>query len=308
MALLRKIHLAARNCGREPKIEPPIMEIPINERVGTDLLAALRLQIEWGADEALEDAPVNRLRAPAPAVAQPILSHDAGLVQDLGAALPVAPRQKPTAQPLTQAAQAVAEAERAAASAADLAGLRAAVAGFDGCALRDTATSLVFVDGDPASGLLLIGDAPGGDEDRSGRAFAGAGGAYLDRMLASIGLSRSQALLTPLIPWRPPGDRPPSPAELAACLPFLWRLIVLARPRHIVLFSGLAARVLLPPVPRRRPRGAWVALDVPGLADPIPTLASASLAAVMQTPAQRREAWADLRRLSRALRPTEPLA
>ena len=272
------------------------METPITTIWDTDPLAALRLQVDWGADEALEDAPVNRLRAQAPAGIRPVAPE----------AAPTAANRPLSAQPSTQAAQAVARAEQAAASAGDLAALRAAVAGFDGCALRDTASSLVFAEGSAASGLLLIGDAPGSDEDRAGRPFAGTAGAYLDRMLASIGRRRGEALLAPLIPWRPPGDRPPNPAELAICLPFLWRLIVLTAPRQIVLFSGLAARALLPAVQRRRPRGTWVALGVPGLPAPIPTLASASLSTIMQTAAQRREAWGDLRRLSRALAPAEP--
>ena len=272
-------------------MEPPIMEIS-----GPELLAALRLQIAWGADEALEDAPVDRLRLQARATDRPSAPQ-------AGVSAIVKPRVVPPATALTSAAAAAMQAEQAAGAANDLTALRAAVGAFDGCALRDTATHLVFAEGDAQAGLLLIGDAPGADDDRSGQPFAGAAGDWLDKMLASVGASRAQALLSPLIPWRPPGDRLPTAAELAVCLPFLRRLIVLARPRHIVLFSSLAARTLLPAEPRRRPRGGWVALPVPGLDAPVPTLASVSLSAVMQTPARRREAWADLRRLSRALHP-----
>lgn len=296
MALLRKIHLAGRTPG---------MEASIREFSGADLLAALRLQIEWGADEALEDAPVNRLRVPA-REAVSLAAPSVPASGDVPPVLPVVSQPGKKAPVLIQATQAVARAGQAAVTAGDLAALRAAIAGFDGCALRDTATSLVFAEGDPSAGLLLVGDAPGADEDRAGRPFAGAAGAWLDRMLASIGLTRAQTLLAPLIPWRPPGDRPPSPAELAVCLPFLLRLIVLSRPRHIVLFSALAARALLPAVQRRRPRGTWVALAVPGLDQPVPVLPTGGIAAVMQTAAQRREAWADLRRLSRALNSANP--
>src|SRR5262249_31999100 len=129
-------------------------------------------------------------------------------------------------------------AERAvqiAAAATTLEALRSAIAEFDGCALRDTASHLVFAEGDPAADLPLIGETPGADEDRGGAPFAGPGGAYLDRMLASIGLERSQLMVAPLIPWRPPGDRPPNPAELSLCLPFLHRLIALVGPRRVVL-------------------------------------------------------------------------
>jgi uracil-DNA glycosylase family 4 len=283
------------------------VETEIGDMTGAEMLAALRLQIDWGADEALGDAPVDRLRAQPPRVQPPRVQPPRIVAQTPSpeAAPAGIARPKAAAQPLTQAAQAATRAEQAAAASQDLTALREAVGGFDGCALRDTATSLVFAEGDPAAGLLLVGDAPNADEDRTGHPFAGASGAYLDRMLASIGLSRGQALLTPLIPWRPPGERPPSPAELAACLPFLWRLIALARPRRIVLFSALAARALLPAVQRRRPHGTWVALQVPGLAEPVPTLAAASLSAILQTPARRREAWADLRRLKRALQPPD---
>ena len=172
-----------------------------------DALTALRLQIEWGADEALEIAPLDRLRAlaPNPAPAPP------------PSAAPPATSRGPAA-PAVMSPPAI-RAEQAAARATNLSELRDAIAAFDGCALRETASALVFAEGDPAHGLLLIGDAPGADDDRAGHPFAGPPGAYLDRMLASIGLDRAHALLAPLIPWRPPGDRPPSPAELADCLP-----------------------------------------------------------------------------------------
>jgi uracil-DNA glycosylase len=102
------------------------------------------------------------------------------------------------------------------------------VAEFDGCVLRGTASHTILPEGDPGAGLVLVGEPPSADDDRSGMAFAGPAGEYLDRMLAAINLSRTQLMLTPLIPWRPPGDRPPSPTELAICLPFLHRLIALA--------------------------------------------------------------------------------
>lgn len=289
-------------------MEPPIIETPDGE-IGADLLAALRLQFDWGADEALEDEPVDRLRQPGPTPALVAAPGPPTAVRSpafqLGASQ--VPASQAGAMAPTQVAQAALRASQAAAAARDLDGLRAAIAGFDGCALRDTASHLVFAEGDPACGLLLIGDAPGADEDRSGHPFAGEAGNYLDRMLASIGLSRRQALLSHLLPWRPPGDRPPSQAELQACLPFLWRLIELTGPRHIVLFSGLAARMLMPDLPRRRQPGVWATLSLPGqdgaAVGPILSLPSHSLSAVQRTAARRRDAWADLRSLRRALNP-----
>ena len=203
------------------------------------------------------------------------------------------------APPLTTTAE---RSLQAAAAAATLDALRAAIADFDGCALRDTASHLVFAEGDPSADLLLIGEPPGADEDRAGTPFAGLGGAYLDRMLASIGLQRGHLMLAPLIPWRPPGDRPPSPTELTLCLPFLHRLIALLGPRRVVLFGGLPARALLPQTAsRRRPRGAWIDTPVPGVPQSIPTLPTLSPAELMRSPKDRRAAWADLRLLRRTL-------
>jgi uracil-DNA glycosylase len=277
-----------------------------------DDLAALRLQIEWGADEALEDAPVDRLRAvPAP---PPRLSS-APREREYSARSPVAPATgqhspspaergrigeevPPARTPRNTPAE---RAQQSAATAATLADLSSAIAGFDGCTLRDTASNLVFAEGDPSSGLLLIGDAPGADDDRSGMPFAGVAGAYLDRMLGSIGLTRAALLLSPLIPWRPPGDRPPSASELAICLPFLFRLVALAAPRRLVLLGPLAARSILAPASRRRPRGAWLDATIPGLSRPLPALPTFSPNELMRSPRDRRSAWADLRLLRRTL-------
>ena len=173
--------------------------------------------------------------------------------------------------------------------------LRAAIAAFDGCALRDTASNLIFAEGDPSAALLLIGDPPGADDDRSGTAFAGPAGDYLDRMLAAISLERGQLLMTPLIPWRPPGDRPPSQAEIAVCLPFLHRLIALVAPRRLLLMGLLAARALLPQAAsRRRPRGAWMDAAIPGTSLVLPALPTFSAAELMRDPTNRRAAWDDL--------------
>jgi uracil-DNA glycosylase len=256
-----------------------------------DDLAALQLQIEWGADEAIEVEPVDRLRAQAPPPPQPSPvswgreSNSRGRIAE-GAV----PR-----------GTAVERATLAAAGAHTLADLRAAIADFDGCALRDTASNLVFAEGDPSSGLLLIGDAPGADDDRSGTPFAAVTGAYLDRMLGSIGLARAGVLLSPLIPWRPPGDRPPNATELATCLPFLFRLITLATPRRMVLLGPLVVRTLFGQASRRRPRGAWLDVTVPDLPRALPALPTFSPAELMRNPRDRRPAWADLRLLRRTL-------
>jgi uracil-DNA glycosylase len=268
-----------------------------------DDLAALRLQIEWGADEALEIDPVDRLRVQPPP--QPSPASRARESVSPSPALTHPPALTPSPAERGRVGEGVGtaaeRATQAAAGAHTLADLRAAIAAFDGCALRDTASNLVFAAGDPLSGLLFIGDAPGADDDRSGMPFSGAAGAYLDRMLASIGLARAGLLLTSLIPWRPPGDRPPSPTELAICLPFLFRLVALAAPRRIVLLGPLAPRALLAQAGRRRPRGAWLDATIPGLSHALPALPTFSPGELMRTPRDRRAAWADLRLLRRTL-------
>jgi uracil-DNA glycosylase family 4 len=252
-----------------------------------DDLSALKLQIEWGADEALEDAPVDRIHVEAipRGVAEPRI---------LPSPLAGGGKGEAAAPQIGSPAE---RAMQAAASANTLEELRAAIAAFSGCALRDTASHLVFAAGDPAADVLVIGDPPSADEDRSGTPFAGPAGAYLDRMLASIGLTRTSLLLTPLIPWRPPGDRPPNAAELTICLPFLRRLITLASPRRLLLLGPLPPRALLPQTAsRRRLRGAWI-----DTTEGIPALPTFSPTELMRSPKDRRAAWADLRLLRRAL-------
>jgi uracil-DNA glycosylase family 4 len=251
---------------------------PGHER-GMDELALLRLQMEWGADEALDDAPVDRLRpVPVAVVAPPPRAR------------PAAP-DRPVGTPVERAIRAAAQAET-------LEGLRAAIAGFEGDPLRDMATNMVFATGDADIGLLLIGGAPGADEDRSGTPFAGREGALLDQMLASVGLKRDAMLLAPLIPWRPPGGRIPNPGELQLYRPFLGRLIVLAAPSRIVLFGSLAASTVLGTGPRGRTVG-WVEMAVDGR--PTQVLILPAIGDLLKTPARRKDAWAGMRALRRAL-------
>jgi DNA polymerase len=180
--------------------------------------------------------------------------------------------------------------------------LRAALAAFDGCALAATATNLVFADGNPAAGLMLVGEGPGAEEDRAGLPFVGPSGRFLDRMLASIGLDRTQYLITNLIPWRPPGNRNPTDAEVLVCLPFLLRHIALVRPRRLVLLGALAARAILGgSAGITRLRGRWHSATIPGLAAPIPALPMLHPAYLLRTPGAKRDAWADLRLLRRSL-------
>src|SRR6185312_4292310 len=193
-----------------------------------DALAALRLQMEWGADEALALAPLDRLAMAATPPRPPAAAAVAALAAPKPAAARVAVQTAPAAQTAP-----VQRAQAAAAAAGTREELRAALVAFDGCPLAATATNLVFADGNPQSGLMLVGEGPGGEEDRAGLPFVGPSGQLLDRMLASIGITRETCLITNLIPWRPPGNRNPTDAEVLTCLPFLLRHIALVRPRRL---------------------------------------------------------------------------
>jgi DNA polymerase len=173
--------------------------------------------------------------------------------------------------------------------------LAAAVAGFDGCALKRTATNTVFIDGNPTGPVMIIGEGPGADEDRIGRPFVGRAGQLLDRMLAAIGLDRGSVLITNVVYWRPPGNRTPTAAEIASCLPFVLRHIALVQPKVLVLAGGTAAGALLPQGQGiTRLRGRWFDLAVPGLDRPVPTLPMFHPSFLLRTPERKREAWRDL--------------
>jgi uracil-DNA glycosylase len=248
-----------------------------------DALGMLRLQMEWGADEALDEAPVDRLSPVAAVTAPPPVAR--------ARPAPARPVSVPVGTPVERAIRAAAQAD-------SLESLKAAIAGFEGCPLRDMATNMVFATGDPDAGLLLIGGAPGADEDRSGTPFAGREGALLDQMLTSVGLKREAMLLSQVIPWRPPGGRVPNPGELQLYRPFLGRLITLTAPSRIVLFGALAASTVLGSAPRGR-TVAWVEMTVEGRSTQV--LILPALADLLKKPARRKDAWIGMRLLRRAL-------
>jgi len=240
-----------------------------------DMLAALRLQIEWGAAMARPPVP------PSPPVASRLIAPVTTTL--------LAPPQAARAQEIAGAARSIAE-------------LHAALAAFDGCALSTTATNLVFADGNPDSGLMLVGEGPGAEEDRAGKPFVGPSGQLLDRMLASISLDRGRYLITNLIPWRPPGNRNPTDNEVLTCLPFLLRHIALVRPRRLVLLGALATRAILGGTAGiRRLRGRWVQASIPGLDEPVAALPMLHPAYLLRTPGAKRDAWADMMLLRRTL-------
>jgi DNA polymerase len=251
-------------------------------------LALLHWYVEMGADEAIGEEASDRLAPPAPWMPSPAPPP-----------LPAQPaRPVPAAPPAALSesfGEAAQSARRLASGAGTVEALAALVAEFDGCPLKRTATNTVFIDGNPAASVMIIGEAPGADEDRIGRPFVGRAGQLLDRMLAAIDLDRSSALITNVVYWRPPGNRTPTAAEIASCLPFVFRLIALARPKVLVLSGGTAAGALLPQGQGiTRLRGRWFDLAVPGLDQPVPTLPMFHPSFLLRTPERKRETWRDL--------------
>jgi uracil-DNA glycosylase len=265
--------------------------------------ALLEWQIAMGADEAIGDVAIDRLvhpsvPRPGPAPYPPLESphHVRGGEdrRDTSAVVTAAVVAPPTllAESLAEAAQ---SARLLAAGAKSIEALAALVAAFDLCPLKRTATTTVFMDGNPAAPVMIIGEAPGAEEDRQGKPFVGRAGQLLDRMLAAIDLDRTKVQITNVIDWRPPGNRKPTSAEIAACLPFVLRHIALARPRALVLAGGTSAGALPPHGEGiTRLRGRWFDLAVPGLDQPVPTLPMFHPAFLLRTPERKREAWRDL--------------
>ena len=182
--------------------------------------------------------------------------------------------------------------------------LRRALEGFDGCGLKKTATNLVLGDGNPQARVILIGEAPGAEEDRQGLPFVGASGRLLDRMLGSIGLDRTQVYISNTVFWRPPGNRNPTTMEMAICMPFVERLIELVDPEILVALGGAAAKVLLAQtVGIGKLRGRWFAYSTPRLPRPVEATAVFHPAYLLRSATHKGEAWRDLLEIKRKLNP-----
>jgi DNA polymerase len=236
-----------------------------------------------GVDETVSVTPCNRFSADQTAPTSAVSPDE-----------PDHPRQaRQTPRPSTPPSG---DAYERARSATSLAALRAIVADFDGCALKGTATNLVFGDGVHTARVVFIGEAPGAEEDRQGLPFVGASGRLLDRMLASVGLDRrSNAFISNTVFWRPPGNRQPTNWEIALCQPFLERMIELIQPRLLVALGGPAATTLVGLAESvGRLRGRWFAYKSPSLATPIPLRVLFHPAYLLRSPSQKRLAWRDL--------------
>jgi uracil-DNA glycosylase family 4 len=207
-------------------------------------------------------------------------------------------RAPPAAPPPPEVA--IMAAREAAASAKSLDALRALLEGFQGCALRATATQLVFADGNPEARIMFVGEAPGYEEDRTGKPFVGRSGKLLDLMLAAIGLDRAKAYIANVVPWRPPGNRTPTPQETAICLPFIRRQIELADPDILVCLGQPATQTLLGTKEGiTRTRGRWFTYDT-GTRE-IRAIATLHPAYLLRQPLQKRLAWRDFLAVKKAL-------
>lgn len=258
-----------------------------------DVLAALEWQLAMGIDECITDQPVNRYELVEAAKAARAAQAEATVAAARPNAAPAAQAPPPVRPAVSDgaplgAAVAAEAARKLVAGCASLEELRQAVEGFDGCALKATATNTVFGDGFEAADIMFVGEAPGEDEDRQGKPFVGVSGQMLDRMVSFIGLTRENFYITNTLYWRPPGNRTPTDAEVATCLPFLERHIELVAPKILVPVGGRSAKTLLDtPTGITKLRGRWT--EYKG----IPCLPMLHPAYLLRNAAQKRLAWKD---------------
>jgi DNA polymerase len=286
-----------------------------------EIVDLLKFHIEADCADVLDDVPVNHFAEPEFAPPEPVTSEASppysGLQESAGAlATPASPASPASpavtsgvtssvvaAQINTAATQngAAGDGATLAKNATTLDALAAALDSFEGCGLKKTAKSTVFSDGVSSARVMLVGEAPGQDEDRSGKPFVGRSGQLLDAMMATIGLSRDTNLyIANVIAWRPPGNRAPSVDELEICKPFILRQIELAAPEIIVLVGGTSAKTLLnTETGITRLRGKWQTLEIGGRA--IPALPFFHPAYVLRRPETKADVWADLCALKQKL-------
>jgi DNA polymerase len=280
-----------------------------------ELIAMLAWQLDMGIDEALLDHPqvdavplrLDQLLA----VVAPAGDKDVSQTAMGGTALQPSEAVKMANSALANSGAALSKDKTntdssALAGITSLVDLQSAMARLDDCPLKHTASNLCFADGNPGARLMIIGEAPGRDEDRMGVPFVGADGQLLDKMIASIGLDRASVYLTNLLPWRPPGNRSPTDEETAMLLPWLFRHVQLAKPEFVLLLGGAAAKLVLGSHDGiMKLRGRWRDVDF-GDGVPRPVLASLHPAYLLRSPAQKRLAFEDLLLLAKQLAAVRP--
>lgn len=257
-------------------------------------VAALRFLVDAGVDFLVDAEPRNRL-APPPEPAAPE-THPPGMNDGQPPQTVTRPPRAARPEPIDGERRAAETAKTIAPACTSLDELRQALEGFEGLAIRQTATQLVFADGNPDADIMIIGEAPGREEDRSGKPFVGESGKLLDRMLGAIGLDREKVYITNTVLWRPPGNRKPNPVETEAMLPFLIRHIELVEPKLIMLAGGAALGALFGMDAKiTRERGKW--REYQASYGTVPLLPLYHPAYLLRQPSLKREAWADLRAL-----------
>jgi DNA polymerase len=256
----------------------------------------LAFYLEAGVDCALMDEPVNRMSDDS--VAAPRDPPPQAPVRIAPAVMPVARGEAAPAPEM-----AIQSAREAARTAPTLEALRAMLEAFDGCALKSTATRLVFADGNPSARIMFVGEAPGREEDIEGLPFVGRSGQLLNRMIAAIGLDRSKAYIANVIPWRPPGNRTPTPQETQICLPFIQRQIELVNPDVLVTLGNPSTQTLLSTREGiMKTRGRWFDYDTG--TRKIKAMATFHPAYLLRSPSYKRLAWQDLRAIAKMLQQT----
>ncbi|MGO2959168.1 MAG: uracil-DNA glycosylase [Acetobacter sp.] len=269
-------------------------------------LALLQLYSDWGIDCAVGDQALDQrlaylspLPSTRPAQQEPSPARTAGASATsytppgTPAAAPVAPARvakMPSAAVPPLPAESVEQAHAVASAATSLEALRKAMESFEACSLHTTAMHTLFPQGPHGAPLMIIGEAPDADEDRSGHVFSGLGGDLLSQMLTPIGLKREDLLLATAIPWRPPGGRPPAETELRICRPFLERAISLLAPQRLLLCGRLPARILTESHTQMA-RHVWHPIRVTGLAAPVPALAIRHPMQLQTSPTARKDIW-----------------
>ena len=268
-----------------------------------DIRQLLAFYLEAGVDCALMDEPVDRLAdlksMPVPGeIARPRETALPGKMFPEATSSHAAAVLPARNEPAPEAA--IMSAREAARTAPSLEALRALMETFDGCALKSTATRLVFADGNPQARIMFVGEAPGRDEDIEGLPFVGRSGKLLDRMIAAIGLDRSNAYIANIIPWRPPGNRTPTPQETQICLPFIQRQIELVDPDVLVTLGNPSTQTLLSTREGiMKTRGRWLEYNTGTRV--IRALATFHPAYLLRSPSYKRMAWQDLLSVAKAL-------
>jgi uracil-DNA glycosylase len=259
----------------------------------------LAFYLEAGVDCALTEEPINRLADPDVIPAAREAASPAPL-RAVPAAIPAAASPASRGEATVAPEAAIASAREAARTAPSLEALRALLEKFDGCALKFTATRLVFADGNPRARVMFVGEAPGRDEDIEGLPFVGRSGKLLDRMIAAIGLDRTSAYIANVIPWRPPGNRTPTPQETQICLPFIQRQIELVNPDVLVTLGNPSTQTLLGSREGiMKTRGRWFDYDTGTRT--IRALATFHPAYLLRSPSYKRMSWQDLRAIAKVL-------